>query len=165
MGQKFCEEVRLIVVFFFCCDLQSARPWLLSWWCSASTTELVDFGSKGDVGACTVEEAINIKPWMRNCVVSFMPLLLCVSGQFSQMSPAFMLLCDSIRSWAGKDSVSGVCVVFVCISVDLWFRSDVLLLGQREGSDFLLGSLLFLLQHYIIICIICYWFICNKLLI
>ncbi len=37
----------------------------------------------------------------------------------------------------------GVCVVFVCISVDLWFRSDVLLLGQREGSDCLLGSLLF----------------------
>jgi hypothetical protein len=39
--------------------------------------------------------------------------------------------------------VSGVYVVFVCISVGLWFRSDVLLLGQREGSDCLLGSLLF----------------------
>jgi hypothetical protein len=143
MGQKFCEEVRLIVVFLFRCDLQSARPWLLSWWCLASTTELVDFGSKRDVGACVVEEAVNIKLWMRNCIFYFMPLLLCVSGQFSWMSPAFMLWCDSIRSWTGRDFVLGFCVVFVCISVDLWFRSDVLLLGQREGSDFLLGSLLF----------------------
>jgi hypothetical protein len=143
MRQRFCGEVRLIVVFLFCCDLQSARPWLLSWWCSASTWELVDFGSKRYVGAWAVEEAVNIKLWMRNCIVPFMPLLLCVSGQFSLMSPALMLWCDSIRSWAGRDSVSGVYVVFVCISVDLWYRSDVLPLEQREGSDCLLGSLLF----------------------
>jgi hypothetical protein len=42
--------------------------------------------------------------------------------------------------------VPGVCVVFVCISVGLRFRSDVLLLGQREESGCLLGSFLFWLQ-------------------
>jgi hypothetical protein len=52
--------------------------------------------------------------------------------------------CDAIRS--GVEQAEALCLVSVlclCISVGLWFRSDVFLLGQREGSDCLLGSLLF----------------------
>jgi hypothetical protein len=69
LGRNSRRRIGWLLVLFRC-DWQSARFWLLLWWYSASTTELVDFGRRRDVGACAVEEIINIKLWMRNCIVS-----------------------------------------------------------------------------------------------
>jgi hypothetical protein len=94
LGRSSARRLGWLLVLFRC-DWQLARSWLQLWWYSASTTRLVDFGRKRDMGACAIGEPVNIRLWMRKCIV--LSLLIYVRGQFSRMSLAFVLWCDSIR--------------------------------------------------------------------